>query len=131
MFLGKAPPRGFEKDPGGLFFLPTDPPPPANVKERRRWRRIDIFVNFKVKRTEPSGPGPYEERTIAENIGKGGARVLTSMPVDKGEVLWVEEVDGPFRTRAEVKNIYIGPDSIPRLNLSFLDAQAPDRLVSS
>jgi hypothetical protein len=130
MFLGKTPPRGFEKDPGGLFFLPTDPVSTSSPKERRKWRRIDIFVNLRLKRDAPALEGPQEERTIAENISKGGARVLTSMPVGKGDVLWVEEVDGDFRTRATVKNIYVGADSIPRLNLHF-DTEAPDRLVSS
>jgi len=129
MFLGKNAPRGFEKNPSGLYFLPSDPPPVATVKERRRWQRIDIFVNLKLRRLSPEGGGPQEERTIAENIGRGGARVLTSMAVGKGEVLMVEEIDGPFRTRAEVRNIFIGADSIPRLNLQFLDGEAPERLV--
>ena len=77
----------------------------------------------------PLGTVLQEEHTIAENISRGGARVLTSMAVGKGELLMLEEVDGGFRTRAEVRNLYIGPDSIPRLNLQFLDGQAPDRLV--
>lgn len=129
MFLGKSAPRGFDKNPGGLFFLPHDPPPTVAPKERRQWQRVDMFVNLRVTRLAPQGPGPQDERTIAENIGRGGARVLTSMPVAKGELLMVEEVDGSFRSRAEVRNIYIGPDSIPRLNLKFLDGEAPERLV--
>ena len=129
MFLGKTPPRGFEKNTGDLYFLPTDTPPASSAKDRRRWQRIDIFVNLRLRRLDPHGDGPQEERTIAENIGRGGARVLTSMAVDKGETLMLEEVDGGFRTRAEVRNLYIGPDSIPRLNLQFLDGEAPERLV--
>lgn len=131
MFLGKSPPRGFEKNPAGLYFLPTDPPPAPASKERRRWQRIDVFVNLRVRRLDPGVPGAQEERTIAENISKGGARVLTSMPVGKGELLMLEEVEGSFRTRAEVVNLYIGPDGVPRLNLRFLDAEAPDRLVAT
>jgi hypothetical protein len=129
MFLGKTAPPGFEKNPGGLFFLPSDPPPVTSAKERRKWRRVDIFVNLRLTRLMPQGPGPQEERTIAENISRGGARVLTSMAVAKGELLMVEEIEGAFRSRAEVRNLYIGPDSIPRLNLMFLDGEAPERLV--
>ena len=129
MFLGKTPPRGFDKNAAGLYFLPSDPPPVTSAKERRRWQRIDIFVNLMLKRMNPMGAGPQEERTIAENISRGGARVLTSMPVGKGEILMVEELDGTFRTRAEVRNLYIGPDRVPRLNLQFLDTEAPERLV--
>jgi hypothetical protein len=129
MFLGKAPPRGFEKNTGGLYFLPTDPAPATSPKERRRWQRIDTFVNLKLIRLTPQGSGPQEERTIAENISRGGARVLTSMAVAKGEILMLEELDGAFRTRAEVRHLYIGPDRVPRLNLQFLDGEAPERLV--
>jgi hypothetical protein len=42
----------------------------------------------------------------------------------------VEEAGGPFRTRAAVRNAYVGEDAVWRLNLMFLDEQAPDRLLS-
>ena len=77
-----------------------------------------------------AGKPPRQEQTVAENLSKGGARVLTSLPVSKGDIILVEEVDGPFRTRAEIRNIYIGKDKVPRLNLKFLDTEAPDRLIA-
>jgi hypothetical protein len=52
------------------------------------------------------------------------------MALAKGDVVVVEELGGDFRTRAEIRNVYIGEDRIPRLNLAFLDAEAPPRLVS-
>jgi len=124
MFLGRHAPEGFENDPGGRYALTSDPAPPA--KERRQVRRLDVFVNFTIRRLEGAGE---EEKTVAENLGKGGARVLTSLPVSKGEILMLEELGGVFRTRAEIRNVYIGPDRIARLNLRFLDAEAPERLV--
>jgi PilZ domain-containing protein len=129
MFLGKHPPRTYDKDPAGLYLLPGDPAP-ASKKERRRHERLDIFVNFRLRRTD-DGPGPREEPTIAENISRGGARVLTSLAVEKGAVLEIEELGGDFRARARVKNLYVGPDHVARLNLEFIDAVAPDRLVAT
>jgi hypothetical protein len=76
-----------------------------------------------------------EERTIAENVGRGGARLCTSMAsLGPGDVVVVEEVGGPskgepFTTRAEVRNSYLGKDNIRRLNLRFLDRPAPKHLV--
>jgi len=89
---------------------------------------MEVFVNVRLRWTTPEGL-EVEEQTIAENIGRGGARVMTSLAVTKGDVLRMEEVDGDFQVRAQICNVYIGPDHIPRLNLRFLDAAAPDRLL--
>jgi hypothetical protein len=120
-------------------MIPTPPvrlPAPrrrtaTSPADRRVHRRLDVFVDVVVKRLDGRTDGASEERTIAENIGRGGARVLTSLLVLTGDVVMVQEVGGDFRTRAEVRNVYVGPDHIPRLCLHFLDAEAPPRLVSS
>ena len=128
MFLGKHPPRGYEKNPAGRYLLSQDPTPGTRT-ERRAHPRHDMPYNLKLSRQHP-GPGPQNEHTVAENLGKGGARVLTTLPVVKGEIVLVEEVRGPCRTRAEIRNIYIGKDKVPRLNLKFLDGETPDRLIA-
>lgn len=129
MFLGKHPPRGFVRSHDNRYLLPEDGPLHSR-KERRVHNRLDMHVNMRLRRLLPDAGTPREEMTIAENIGRGGARVLTSLPVAKGEVVELEEIGGPFQTRAEVRNIFIGPDNIPRLNLRFLDRQAPDHLAT-
>jgi predicted Ser/Thr protein kinase len=107
-----------------------DSDPAVPFRDRRQTGRLDIFVNLIVRRVGTLGTVLQEERTIAENIGRGGARVLTGMvSVAAGDVLHLEEVGGDFRTRAEVRNAYVGKDNIRRLNLRFLDGPAPDRLV--
>lgn len=136
LFLGKHPPRNFEKEPAAIYLLPNDPDPtrpaPGGAPaDRREHRRLDVFVDVVVKRLDGRSDGASEERTVAENIGRGGARVLTSLLVLTGDVVLVQEVGGDFRTRAEVRNVYVGPDHIPRLCLHFLDAEAPARLVSA
>ena len=127
MFLGKAPPRGFDKNPAGRYILSQDQAPGTRA-ERRSHERRELPYTLKLSRQD-QGAGSQQEHTVAENLGKGGARVLTSLPVVKGEIVVVEEVGGPFRTRAEIRNIYIGKDRVPRLNLKFLDDEAPDRLI--
>jgi serine/threonine protein kinase len=110
---------------------PPLPPQPVPVaEERRRSSRLDIIFNFVVKRVGTLGTVLQEERTIAENISREGARVMTSMvSLGPGDILHLEEVGGNFQTRAEVRNVYVGRDNIRRLNLRFLDNPAPDRLV--
>lgn len=128
LFLGRRAPAGYADDPAGRYLLPSDAPPAP--RERRRHPRLTMFVNLKIQRSEPGQAPPQEEQTVAENLGRRGARVLTSLPIGKGEVLLVHELGGGFRTRAEVKNIYVGPDKVPRLNLHFLD-DTPERLISA
>jgi hypothetical protein len=131
MFLGQKPPKGYELNPGGRFLLPEDPRPPVpGQKERRKHDRREVYLNLRLKRTDPSTGQVQEETTVTENVSSGGARVRTGMAVSKGEILMVEEVSGPFRTRAEIRNLYIGKDGIPRLNLSFLDGIFPDRILA-
>jgi serine/threonine protein kinase len=111
--------------PGAPGATPTPTP-----SERRRVTRLDIFVNFIIRRVGTAGTVLQEERTIAENVGRGGARVMTSMAaLAPGDIVHLEEVGGPFKTRAEVRGSYVGKDRIRRLNLRFLDSPAPDYLV--
>jgi len=129
MYLGKNPPRGFDKSPGSRYLLSQDPAPGVRT-ERRAHERHELHYNLKLSRPATADSGPQQEQTVAENLSKGGARVLTSLPVAKGDIIIVEELSGPFRTRAEIRNVYIGKDKIPRLNLKFLDDEAPDRLIA-
>ena len=99
-------------------------------RERRVDTRLDIFVNFVLRRVGTLGTVLQEERTIAENVGSGGARVMTTMStLVPGDIVQLEEVGGPFKTKAEVRGAYVGKDNIRRLNLRFLDGQAPKHLV--
>src|SRR2546430_17246111 len=54
LFLGKSPPKDYEANPGGLYLLPTDPPP-VTQEERRKWPRTAIFVNVRIHGTTPDG----------------------------------------------------------------------------
>jgi hypothetical protein len=124
MLLGKQPPRGTESRPSGLFLMPNDPAP----VERRKFDRQVVVLAIRLEGSYAAGGVVREERTMAENLGKWGAQVKTSLPVAKGDVVVVQEAGG-FRTRAEIRSVTIGPDGSPRLNLLFLDEQAPDRLI--
>jgi hypothetical protein len=126
-FLGKSPPGGYTRNEAGLFLSPPTTPP---APERRAVPRRDGLFFFVLKPRGQRGDR-QEEATVADNLGAGGARVMTTQFFAKGEVLEVEEAGGPFRTRATVRNAYVGDDSVWRLNLMFLDAETPARLLGS
>jgi len=98
--------------------------------DRRRAPRLEIFINLMIRRMGTLGTVLQEERTVAENFGRGGARVLTSMSsIVPGEIIGVSEIGGDFETRAEVRGTYLGKDNVKRLNLRFIDREGPERLV--
>ena len=98
--------------------------------ERRSHSRLAMSVEIALRRLQPEGA--KEERTVADNISRGGARVLTSMTdLKPGDKVALREINGDFATEATVRNNFTGPDGIPRLGLEFLGNTAPDRLVPS
>jgi hypothetical protein len=113
------------------------PSPPAVPKEepagkgseRRTQRRVDIFVNFTIQQVDEWGAVLQEELTVADNISKGGARVMTSLDFMKGDTIIVQEAGGGFATRAEIRDVRKGSDGIRRLHLKFLDRQTPERML--
>ena len=128
MFLGKHAPKGYDENPGIRYLMPGDEDPAA--RERRLEPRMQLFLNLRLNR-EADASGALEEQTVAFNLSRSGAQVPTTLPVLKGEILSIEELGGDFRARAEVKNIFVGADSISRLNLQFLGEGVPDRLLLS
>jgi len=112
------------------LLSPADSGTHEAESDRRRVTRLDIFVNLVLRRVGTLGTVLQEERTIAENVGRHGARVLTTMStLTPGDIVQLEEVGGPFKTRAQVRGVYEGRDHIRRLNVRFLDSPAPGYLV--
>jgi hypothetical protein len=131
MFLGRNPPKGYEETPGGRFRLPSDPrPEPSARAERRRHERVQMFVNLRVRRGDPAA-GVQEEQTVTENVGRGGARVPTTLPVAKGEKVIVSDLSRRVSAEAVICNVYIGTDHVPRLNLHFPDISGFERLMAA
>jgi hypothetical protein len=124
----------------GALFLGRQPvheasPLPVRVGgepspvERRVHPRFVVRFALHLE-TEDAHGAPERERAIAEEIGAWGALVrCAGLPVERGARLRVEEADGHFRTRAEVRDSRIGDDGLRRLNLEFLDGPVPERLL--
>ncbi|HET7294447.1 MAG TPA: PilZ domain-containing protein [Vicinamibacteria bacterium] len=143
MFFGKEPPRGYERNPAARYLLPSDlqterrrpkrphpePEAPTDPAGKRRHERFDMFVELELFHVDEWGTLLEEERTVAENISLGGARVLTNHTFAVGDVIVVREVGGAFKARAEIVGTYVGANSVRRLNLKFLDGVGPTHLV--
>ena len=106
-------------------FQPTHEVP----SDRRGAPRVDLFVNFTIQLVDEWGAVLQEELTVADNVSRGGARVMTSLGFQPGEILLLQEAGGGFATRAEVRGITRVQPTVDRLHLRFLDRQAPERLL--
>jgi hypothetical protein len=106
-------------------FLPTEEVP----RDRRGSPRVQLFVNFTIQLVDEWGAVLQEELTVADNVGRGGARVMTSLAFQVGDVILLQEAGGGFATRAEVRGISRIQPAIDRLHLCFLDRHAPERLL--
>jgi hypothetical protein len=118
-------PKGYSPNGEGLFLHPLG----QTAEERRRAQRVEGPFFFGLKREVPKAMDPIEEAAVAENLSEGGARVKSSLSLQPGDVIYLRELGGLFRTRAEIRNVYMGPDRIQRANLMFLDEAAPERLL--
>lgn len=108
-----------------------DTPPLSRdpVAERRAQPRVQVFVNFTIQQVDEWGVVLQEELTVADNVSKGGAHLLTTLTFAKSDVVLLQEASGDFATRAEVCRVVSGADGIARLHLKFLVQEAPDRLL--
>jgi hypothetical protein len=57
--------------------------------------------------------------------------VFTTLPVARGETLTVSDLDARVACEAVVRNVYVGPDRVTRLNLQFPDVRAFERLLQA
>jgi hypothetical protein len=110
---------------GGPEFQATSEVP----ADRRATPRSELFVNFTIQLVDEWGVVLQEELTVADNVSRGGARVMTTLTFQKGDVVLLQEASGGFATRAEVRGISRAQPTIERLHLHFIDRQAPDRLL--
>jgi hypothetical protein len=108
---------------------PEATPPEPDPGGKRSEERYDIFVNLTLQEMDEFGAVLREEVTVAENLSRSGARVMTSLRFAKGDVLILQEVDGDFVCRAEVRHAWVGSDRVRRLNLKFLDGRQPTHLL--
>ncbi|HZS47773.1 MAG TPA: hypothetical protein VFC63_22075 [Blastocatellia bacterium] len=92
-------------------------------KNRRGDSRLEIPLELSLALLDDFGNVIKSEMTITENISKGGARLMTSLEVNCGDIVHVKAIRETFETRAVVKNSYVNADHIRRINIQFMDAE--------
>ena len=96
----------------------------------REHERFDLALPVRLWRDEAARHAAHEE-TATENVSRGGARVVSTLPFEKGDVVWFEHVTGHFRCRAQVRGVSAADGSQRRLHLRFIDTLAPDEIFAT
>jgi hypothetical protein len=107
---------------------PSEGPPMSN-DERRRHPRFASTYRLLIRWLECDEC--EEEMIRAEDISRGGARLVLRRPLAQGEVLYVKGWKDTFETRAEVRRVYIGCDGQAHVGVAFLDAEPPEAIFGS
>ena len=97
----------------------------ARLADRREAPRVKISLNLRLLRGET-----LLGLAVTENIGEGGALLLTPVAIHKGDDVIVEELQQGLHTRAKVLEaaaVASAPGQAPihRVRVRFLDAEAP------
>ena len=138
-FIGKFPPSSYLDNPAKLFEItqleekgfwkiveaPENPDERDLPKELRRHSRYQIPVNVLLETLDDEGNVNGAEMTVTENVSLGGASVFTSLTADVGSFIRVSSEQYNSTIISVVRGKRLGPDSIPRLHLEFIDHLFP------
>jgi len=134
-FIGKHPPHSFIENPAKLYDITqledkgfwkiieaAERPDERDLpKELRRHSRYQIPVNVLLEILDEEGNVIEAEVTVTENLSLGGASVFTSLNADVGSFIRVTSEQYDTTIISVVRGKRLGPDSIPRLHLEFID----------
>ena len=134
-FVGKHAPASFRSDPtqrykitdtkdkSGLWAVREEPA--ESVTDMRRESRHTIPIEVSIEVLGEEGEDPVGEKTVTENISRGGATVFTSLNIDPGRFVRMTSEHHNISVIASVRGRRPGPDGIPRLHLEFVAGEWP------
>lgn len=92
----------------------------ATLPVERKTPRFDRHVALRLRQLRRGGRA-QEETVLAESIGLGGARLLTTLDLAPGEICRLDELHGPFWIAARVQSVTVA-DGWRRTHVAFLSS---------
>lgn len=131
-FIGKHAPDGYRSNPSqhyrisgvdelGMWRVDESKTPFKKRGDVRFWKPVDLYLAL-VDTKDGSTGG---ERTLAENVSRSGAAVLTTLNVGIGDRVKFISEQYDFSGLAVVCNIQTGDDDRTRLHLKFVENTFP------
>lgn len=135
-FIGKTSPESYKTDPlqhyrisgvdqDGMWSVAELKTTFKKHADVRFWKPVDLYLALIDTKDGATGG----ERTVAENVSRSGAAVLTSMKVGIGDrVKFISEAYD-FSGLAVVCNVQPSEDSRTRLHLKFVEHNFPVEML--
>ncbi len=131
-FIGKTCPDSYKADPlqhyriagvgdDGMWSVAELKTPFKKRADVRFWKPVDLYLAL-IDTKDGSTGG---ERTVAENVSRSGAAVLTTLKVGIGDRVKFISEEYDFSGLAVVCNMQPGDDNRTRLHLKFVNATFP------
>jgi hypothetical protein len=139
-FVGKRPPRSFEKDPARRYEIAQSGADSGlwGVKEeagellsavsesdKRKESRHNIPIGVVLEVFGKEQGFSHTETTVTENISRQGAAVFTTLDVSPGRFVRLSSEQYQASLLAVVRARRQGADGIPRLHLEFVGSGWP------
>lgn len=132
-FIGKYPPRSFEKDPtirydpllvnlgsASLWSLAR-----AQLAKQRREPRLMIPLEVLVETLDGNGKPCQREHTVTETISTLGTCIPTNLDVGVGRILKLSSMTDGVSIFAAIRSREVAADGITRVGLEFIADRWP------
>ena len=140
-FVGKTPPDDYLTHPASTFILSNEEPEnndfwrvvtetiekagtPVYDKPRRQ-SRLQIPEEVTLKLMDENGWEVAWETSVTQNISKGGAEVLTQLPVNVGSFVRFSTSRNNVQLISVVRGKHTGQGGVSTINLEFIDMHYP------
>lgn len=135
-FIGKKPPDSYEQEPWRRYEVATsvfdtlcdlEEPvnPAASPMQRRTETRHNIALDMRIEVVNENGIVIETEQTVTENISAHGAKLFTTLDLQKGRFIRLTSEQSRMTVLAAVRSRVIGADGIARLHVEFIDKEWP------
>ena len=134
-FIGKRPPRSYEKEPWKRYDISTnvfEPTTPAEnmltnftSDDPSAFTRHNIAVDMRVEILDVSGEIVESEQTVTEDISSKGATLFTTLHAPPGRFIRLTSEQQRVTAHAAIRSRSIGADGIPRIHVEFIDKEWP------
>jgi hypothetical protein len=135
-FVGKQPPRSYEKNPsqrydvglsrpGSLAKVEEWVPTELDSSDKRTGTRHNIPVDMLIEILNQEGVVEASEHTVTENISPQGAAIYTTLTLPIGRFIRLSSEQFKLSVYAAVRGSSMGPAGIPRIHVEFIDREWP------